>query len=108
MPVFDDNGNKIGYRRMVSDLDENALRQISDATGAKFFRAIDTDTIEKAFAAIDRATKIEFQAKTYLLSTELFHWFAIPGAALLFLGALLALPPTWSKSRSPARTGTTP
>ncbi len=93
IPVFDDNGNKIGYRRYVSDLNEGQLRDIADATGGKFFRAFDLDTTEKAFAAIDAAQKIEFQAKSYLLTTELFHWLAIPGAALLFLGALVALPP---------------
>jgi Ca-activated chloride channel family protein len=93
MPVFDDNGNKIGYRRAISDLDEGQLRGMADATGGKFFRAFDLDTTEKAFAAIDAAQKIEFQAKSYLLTTELFHWFAIPGAVLLFLGALVALPP---------------
>jgi Ca-activated chloride channel family protein len=37
---------------------------MSDATGGKFFRAFDSDTIEKAFAAIDAAQKIEFQAKS--------------------------------------------
>jgi Ca-activated chloride channel family protein len=106
MPVFDDNGNKIGYRRAISDLDENALRTISNATGGKFFRAADSDTIEKAFAAIDKAQKIEFQAKSYLLTTELFHWFAIPGGALLFLGALFALPPALpfrGRARTPFR-----
>jgi Ca-activated chloride channel family protein len=103
MPVFDDNGNKIGYRRAISDLDENALHQISEATGAKFFRAADSDTIEKAFAAIDKTQKIEFQAKSYLLTTELFHWFVIPGGALLFLGALSALPPQLPFRRKRAR-----
>ncbi|HEY8994401.1 MAG TPA: VWA domain-containing protein [Lacunisphaera sp.] len=93
MPVFDDNGNKIGYRRAISDLDEGQLIAMADATGGKFFRAFDVDTAEKAFAAIDAAQKIEFQAKSYLLTTELFHWAAIPGAVLLFLGALFALPP---------------
>lgn len=103
MPVFDESGNKIGYRRTISDLDENQLQGISEATGARFFRAADSDTIEKAFAAIDQAQKIEFTAKSYLLTTELFHWFAIPGAAVLFLGALFALPPRWPFSRrSPA------
>ena len=92
-PVFDDNGKKIGYSRRISDLDEGQLRQMSDATGGKFFRAFDSDTIEKAFAAIDAAQKIEFQAKSYLLTTELFAYFATPGALLLFLGALTALPP---------------
>ena len=104
MPVFDDAGNKIGYRRALSDLDEGALHQISDSTGGKFFRALDVDTAEKAFAAIDAAQKIEFQAKSYLLTTELFHWCAIPGAALLFLGALVAVPPQlpFRRKRAPA------
>ena len=103
MPVFDDNGNKIGYRRTISDLDENQLRAIADATGGKFFRAFDIDTAEKAFAAIDQSQKIEFQAKSYLLTTELFHWAAIPGAVLLFLGALVAVPPPLPfRRKSPA------
>jgi len=93
MPAFDDNGNKVGYSRRLSDLDEGTLIRIANETNAKFFRAMDSDTIEKTFNAIDQAKKIEFQAKSYLLTTELFHWFAIPGGVLLFLGALFALPP---------------
>jgi Ca-activated chloride channel family protein len=89
-PVFDDRGNKIGYSRRTSDLDENALRTIADATGGRFFRAADSGTVQAAFAAIDKAQKIEFEAKSYLLTTELFAWFAAPGAALLFLGAVFA------------------
>ena len=105
MPVFDDNGQKIGYRRAISDLDENALHVISDETGGKFFRAADSDTIEKAFAAIDKAQKIEFTAKSYLLTTELFLYFAAPGGALLFLGALFALPPALPFRRKRATKG---
>ncbi|HLP25651.1 MAG TPA: hypothetical protein VK477_08240, partial [Acidobacteriota bacterium] len=61
---------------------------------------MDIDTAERAFAAIDQARKIEFQAKSYLITTELFAWFATPGAALLFLGALIALPPQLPKGRA--------
>lgn len=92
VPVYDDNNRKMGYRRMLSDLDETSLRQIADATGGKFFRVADTDTIESAFKAIDRAQKIEFQAKSYLLTTELFWWLAAPGLAALALAAVLAKP----------------
>ena len=111
MPVFDDAGNKIGYRRAISDLDENQLRTIAESTGGQFFRAFDSDTVEKAFAAIDKAQKIEFQAKSYLLTTELFHWFAVPGAFLIFLGALFALPPQLprrnaARGRGPSAAGT--
>ena len=108
MPVFDDTGRKITYRRVPSDLDEGALIQIADQTGAKFFRAMDSDTIEKTFTAIDQAKKIEFQAKSYLLTTELFAWFAAPGAVLLFLGALFALPPEWPKRTGAKRVTATP
>jgi Ca-activated chloride channel family protein len=105
-PVRDETtGKLLGYRRVVSDLDEGALQQISAATGGKFFRAFDVDTAEKAFAAIDQAQKIEFTAKSYLLTTELFTWVATPGASLLFLGALFALPPSLPlRNQSGART----
>jgi Ca-activated chloride channel family protein len=96
VPVYDDNNRKMGYRRMLSDLDEGSLREIADATGGKFFRASDTGTIESAFKAIDRAQKIEFQAKSYLITTELFWWFAIPGLAALIVAAALSRP-IWRK-----------
>ena len=77
---------------MLSDLDEGSLRQIAEATGGKFFRAADTGTIERAFKAIDRAQKIEFQAKSYLITTELFWWLAIPGLAAFATGAVFTRP----------------
>lgn len=91
-PVFDDKGRKLGYRRIMSDLDESALREVAQMTGGHFFRASDSNTAESAFRAIDRAQKIDFQAKSYLLTTELFPWFAAPGLVLLFLAALLSRP----------------
>jgi Ca-activated chloride channel family protein len=97
VPVFDENNRKMGYRRMLSDLDETSLRQIAGTSGGKFFRVADTDTIESAFKAIDRAQKIEFQAKSYLLTTELFWWLAAPGLGLLVLAAALARP-VWHRA----------
>ncbi len=91
-PVFDDKGRKIGYRRVAADLDEGALREMANATGGKFFRAFDVDTAENAFKAIDKAQKIEFQAKSYLLTTELFWWLAAPGLGALGLAAVFARP----------------
>lgn len=92
VPIYDDQGRKVTYRRMLSDLDEGTLREIANQTGGKFFRASDTGTIESAFRAIDRAQKIEFQAKSYLVTTELFAWAAWPGLGLLVLGAAAARP----------------
>ncbi len=105
-PIFDDQGRKIGYRHIMADLDEGALRDIASATGGQFFRAAETDTVESAFKAIDHAQKIEFQAKSYLISTELFPWVAIPGAVLLLLAGLLVRSP--GRARTPLRAGPTP
>jgi Ca-activated chloride channel family protein len=96
VPIYDDQGNKLMYRRMMSDLDEGTLREISNTTGAKYFRVADTDTIENAFKAIDRAQKIEFQAKSYLITTELFWWIAAPGLAALTLAGAFSRP-LWRK-----------
>ena len=95
-PVIDEQGRKIGYRRIPSDLDEGALREIASATGGKFFRAFDTDTIESAFKAIDKAQKIEFQSKSYLITTELFWWLVAPGLGALAVAATFARP-LWRK-----------
>ena len=91
-PIFDDTGKKIGYRRIPADLDEGALKAIAETTGGRFFRAADTGTIESAFQAIDSSEKIEFHAKSYLLTTELFPWLAVPGLALFGAGAWLSRP----------------
>lgn len=93
MPVMDDKGNKIGYRRFVSDLDENSLHNIAESTGGHYFRAADSDTVKEAFEAIDQARKIEFQSKSYLVTTELFVWPAAPGLCALLIGAMLARQP---------------
>lgn len=89
-PVFDDAGYIITYRRMLSDLDENVLRRMSDQTGGRYHRADDEQTIADAFKSIDETQKIEFQAQSHFVSTELFPWFALPGLAGLVLGALVA------------------
>ena len=98
------DGSKL-YNRILSDLDEGSLIAIADKTGGRFFRADDVRTIEGAFAAIDQAQKIEFQAKSYLVTTELFPWLAAPGAVLALAGALAIV----LKSRNrKAKTGKTP
>ena len=89
-PIMDSEGRPTGrYTGRTSDLDEGTLRRIANATGGRYFRADDIRTTENAFAAIDRAQKIEFQSKSYLLTRELFVWPAIPGTVLFALAALL-------------------
>lgn len=88
VPELDASGKRVGAHTEFSSLDERPLRDIAEQTGGKFFRADDTRTVEEAFKAIDRAQKIEFEAKSHLLTTELFPWLAAPGLACMALAAL--------------------
>jgi Ca-activated chloride channel family protein len=88
VPDFDASGKRIGSHPEYSSLDERPLRAIAEQTGGQFFRADDTHTVEAAFKAIDRAQKIEFEARRNLITTELFGWLAAPGLACLALAGL--------------------
>ncbi len=91
MPVHDSRtGKRVGSRTVPSELDEGTLRAMAEATGGKFFVAGDTRTVESAFAAIDKAQKIEFEAKSHLITSELFYWPAGAGLGLFLLGAVFA------------------
>lgn len=80
---------RVEYTRGFSrDVDPGLLREIAEQTGGHFYHAEDRDTLEKAFSAIDRAQKIEFHAKSYLVTTELFWWAAAPGLVALLAAAL--------------------
>jgi Ca-activated chloride channel family protein len=90
VPVFDADGRKLGYRRVRSDLDEAALREIATRTGGRYFRAVDPGTVEAAFDAIDAEHKIEFDERRDARAREYFAWLAWPGLACSLLGFGLA------------------
>lgn len=88
---------QIRYNQTFSrDSDPELLKQIADQTGGRFYRAEDGDTLQHAFEDINRAQKIEFQAKSYLVTTELFWWLAGPGLAAVLVAAA-ALMPGWRR-----------
>jgi Ca-activated chloride channel family protein len=103
LPVQDEHGKTITYTQIMADLDENALASISEQTGGRFYRARDAGTIKSAFQSIDEAQKIEFEAKSYLLTTELFPWFAVPGFLCVFLAGIVLAWPTLRNRSVPAR-----
>jgi Ca-activated chloride channel family protein len=92
MPVFGEDGRKLGYRTVLSDLDEASLRDIAETTSGRYFRAADAGTVDAAFAAIDRERKIEFEAQSSLRAHEFFAYAAWPGLLLFTLGFWLARP----------------
>lgn len=103
LPVRDNQGNTITYTRILSDLDENTLNTIAEETGGRFYRARNADTIKEAFHSIDQTQKIDFSPKAFLVTSELFPWFAVPGLlALLAAGTLLAWPNLRQRTRPAA------
>ena len=91
VPVKDQFGNQRIVMAKV-DVDEAALKKIADETGGKFFRATDTDSLEKIYAEIDRMEKTTHQVKQFSKYHELFALAVVPG--LMLLGLTLGLEQT--------------
>jgi Ca-activated chloride channel homolog len=79
-----------GRRRIVMekvDVDEDTLRRIATATGARFYRATDTDSLNHIYDEIDKLEKTTFTVHSYERWQELFDWPAL--AALVIVGLSL-------------------
>jgi Ca-activated chloride channel homolog len=88
IPVTDEFGN----RRMVMarvDIDENTLEKVAQVTGARYFRATDTDSLEKIYGEINRMETTTRTAKKFDHARELLVWPAVAALALLFSEVLL-------------------
>jgi Ca-activated chloride channel family protein len=88
VPVTDAFGNKRLAMAQV-DVDETMLQKVADETGGQFFRATDTESLEKIYGEIDRMEKTTHELKKFEHHSELFAWAILP--ALGLLGACLAL-----------------
>lgn len=91
-PIFDALGQKMGYRRIPSDLDEKTLKEIAAATGGGYFRADNTTTVSTSFKAIDASQRTKFDTKVQR-PRDFFLWFLAAAAIFILWGALLARPP---------------
>ena len=88
VPVTDAFGNKRLAMAKV-DVDETTLQKIADETGGQFFRATDTESLEKIYGEIDRMEKTTHELKKFEHHSELFAFAILPAIGLL--GASLAL-----------------
>lgn len=71
-----------------ADLDEGMLRTIADTTDGKYFRARNTEELEKIYSEIDQLEPIESAKRTYRPQKSLVH---LPVLAALFLFVLYKL-----------------
>ena len=88
MPVKDAFGN-VEIRMAKTDIDEKVLGEIATATGGRYFRATDTESLQKTYAEIDSLEKTTRVLEKFSNYFELFAYAVL--AALMFLGAELVL-----------------
>jgi Ca-activated chloride channel family protein len=88
-PARDLFGNKV-YRPVQVDIDEDTLQKVAETTGARYFRATDTESLRSIYEEIDRAEKTRFEAPEFADYRELYPWALWPALALLVLELVLA------------------
>lgn len=89
-PVGRDSFGRSVYQNIPIEIDEDILKKIADMTGAKYYRATDTETLRKIYDDINKLEKSNIEHFGYRETSELFFYFLIPGLLILALEILLA------------------
>jgi len=79
----------IQYQNQEVKIDEGILKEISEMTGGKYFRATDNEKLRKIYDEIDQLEKTIIQEKKYTNVEERFFWFVLVAVMLLILEAVL-------------------
>lgn len=74
-------GDRVRYEYVP--LDEETLRRVAKETGGRYFRATDTEGLEKIYDEISKMEKTEVKMKEYTEYFELYPWLVFPALALL-------------------------
>ncbi|XVU26679.1 VWA domain-containing protein [Actinoplanes sp. CA-054009] len=77
------------------EIDEDALTQVADVTGAKYFRAEDADQLVDVLTDLPREFDLREQ------EIEVSSWFVLAGALLVFAGVGLSL--WWNRAPLPKK-----
>ena len=80
-----------GSRRVnpSADLDEDALRTIAEKTGGRYFRARDTEELEKIYQLLDELEPVEKDTQRFRPRMALYYW-PLSAAVLIAASLLLA------------------
>jgi len=89
MPVTDRFGNERVVMAPV-EVDEDTLRKVAETTDAAFFRATDTENLERIYQQIDQLERTTETVKRYEQYRELYHWPLLLGLLILGVELLLA------------------
>lgn len=87
MPVDTPFGKR--YQNMEVQIDEDLLREISNMTGAKYFRATNNKALENIYKEIDQMEKTKINVTEFHKKHEEFLPFAVAALLILALEILL-------------------
>ena len=90
-PVQDVFGNTV-FQPVQIDIDDTLLEKIAQATGARYFRAQDTESLKNGYEEIDRLEKTKREETRNMEYYEIFQFFLVPA---MFL-AIAAQAAQWS------------
>jgi Ca-activated chloride channel family protein len=88
IPMHDQAGNVRLIMDKV-DVDEKTLDTVARETGGTFYRATDTDSLQKIYAQINQLEKTAHTVQKFEHYEELYSWALIPSAAFFGFGLLL-------------------
>ena len=88
IPVRDEKGNMHVVMAEV-DVDEKTLQAVANETGGQFYRATDTDSLQKIYEQINRYEKSAQTVQKFEHVEELYRWPLFPALGLLAIGLLL-------------------
>ena len=85
------------------DLDETQLKQIAEKTGGSYFRARNTEELERIYQEIDKLEPISREQLSYRPQSELFYWPLGLALLLTILKSLGQLSVFSNKPKQPSR-----
>lgn len=89
-------GGRTRLQQRYVELDEITLKEIAKITGGRYFNAKNTTGLREVYAEIDQLERTQTEDTVYTHYFERFHWFLLPGMALLALAYLLQS--TWLRT----------
>ncbi len=88
IPVRDEAGH-IHLIMDKVDVDEKTLEAVAGVTGGTFYRATDTDSLQKIYEQINGLEKTAQSVQKFEHTDEIYSWALIPSVAILGLGLAL-------------------
>ncbi|MCH2023278.1 MAG: VWA domain-containing protein [Saprospiraceae bacterium] len=86
---FKDAFGRTIYQNVPVKIDEKLLKQVSEMTGAKYFRADSKEKLSAIYKEIDKMEKTKLQELTFQQFEEKFFMFAFVAALILLIDRIL-------------------